>query len=57
VWGDFEPTWDLDDYGAFMSMLMRHMNSIAETLIEQPEAFEPMVSGARLEGQNGRGRR
>jgi hypothetical protein len=43
VWGDFEPTWDsLDDYGAFMSMLMRHMNSIAETLIEEPEAFEPM---------------
>ena len=25
-----------------MSMLMRHMNSIAETLIEEPEAFEPM---------------
>jgi uncharacterized protein len=43
VWGDFEPTWhSLDDYGAFMSMLMRHMNSIAEILIEEPEAFEPM---------------
>ncbi len=43
VWGDFEPTWhSVDDYGAFMSMLMRHMNSIAETLIEEPEAFEPM---------------
>jgi uncharacterized protein len=25
-----------------MSMLMRHMNSIAEILIEEPEAFEPM---------------
>jgi hypothetical protein len=25
-----------------MSMLIRHMNSIAETLIEAPEAFEPM---------------
>jgi uncharacterized protein len=43
VWGDFEPTWrSLEDYGAFMSMLMRHMNSIAEILIEEPEAFEPM---------------
>ncbi len=43
VWGDFEPTWDsLDDYGAFMSMLMRHMNGIAEILIQEPEAFEPM---------------
>jgi uncharacterized protein len=43
VWGDFEPTWhSVDDYGEFMSMLMRHMNSIVETLIEEPEAFEPM---------------
>lgn len=43
VWGDFEPMWrSVDDYGAFMSMLMRHMNSIAEILIEEPEAFEPM---------------
>ena len=43
VWGDFEPTWhSVDDYGAFMSMLMRHMNSIAEILIEEPAAFEPM---------------
>jgi uncharacterized protein len=43
VWGDFEPTWDnLEDYEAFMSMLVRHMNCIAEILIEEPEAFEPM---------------
>jgi uncharacterized protein len=43
VLGDFEPTWhSIDDYGAFTSMLMRHMNSIAEILIEEPEAFEPM---------------
>ena len=47
VWGDFEPTWHrVDDYGAFMSMLMRHMNSIAEILIEEPEAFEPMFWSA-----------
>lgn len=32
----------LNDYGAFMSLLMRHMNSIAEILIEEPKAFEPM---------------
>jgi len=43
VWGDFEPPWEsVDDYGTFISMLTRHMNSIAETLIEEPEAFEPM---------------
>ena len=43
VWGDFEPTWpSVDDLGEVMSMLMRHVNSIAETLIEEPEAFEPM---------------
>ena len=44
VWGDFEPTWhSVDDYGAFMSMLMRHMNSIAETLIDEPEAFSRCI--------------
>ena len=43
IWGDFEPTWDsVDDYGTFMSLLMRHMNGIAGILIQEPEAFEPM---------------
>jgi uncharacterized protein len=52
VWGDFEPTWDsLDDYGACMSLLMRHMNNIAETLIEEPGAFEPMYREHVWEGE------
>jgi uncharacterized protein len=43
VWGDFEPTWHgMGDYTAVMSMLMRHMNGIAETLIAEAGAFEPM---------------
>jgi len=49
VWGDFVPTWHgIDDCTVFMSMLMRHMNGIAESLIAEAEAeaeaeaFEPM---------------
>jgi len=43
VWGDFEPTWEsLEDYEAFVSILMRQMNGIAAMLMEEPEAFAPM---------------
>lgn len=43
VWGDFEPTWNsLRDFEAFMSLLVRYMNSIAAALVEEPETFEPM---------------
>jgi uncharacterized protein len=43
VWGDFEPTWNCaDDFQDSMSLIVRHMNDIAVTLIEAPETFEPM---------------
>jgi uncharacterized protein len=43
VWGDFEPTWNSqDEFQDFMSLIVRHMNDIAITLIEAPEAFEPL---------------
>lgn len=43
VWGDFAPVWDsADDFGAILSLIMRHMNGIAATLMQQPDAFEPM---------------
>ena len=43
VWGDVEPMWDsekaLED---IFTLLMRHMNDIAATLMEQPEDFEAL---------------
>ena len=43
VWGDFPPVWhDEQEFQMVMSLFMRHMNSIAALLMEQPDDFEPM---------------
>lgn len=43
VWGDFEPVWEeMADFQEIFSLLIRHMNSIADLLIQQPEDFEPL---------------
>ena len=51
VWGDFEPTWEsTEDFEDVISLMIRHMNGIAATLMEQPEDFEPMFLERELEG-------
>lgn len=43
IWGDFEPVFEnIEDYQYVMELFMRHMNNIAELLINQPDDFEPM---------------
>jgi len=43
VWGDFEPVWESEkEFENILSLMMRHMNGIATTLMEQPEQFEPI---------------
>ena len=52
VWGDFPPAWkDEKAFEKVMHLLMRHMNSIAALLIEQPEDFEPIFSEDFAEGE------
>lgn len=52
IWGDFEPVWDSQaDFEKVLSMLMRHMNAIAATLLEQPEDFEPIFLEREVEGK------
>ena len=52
VWGDFEPLWEtLEDFEHVMSLMMRHMNGIAATLIEQPEDFEPIFLERKSKGK------
>ena len=52
VWGDFEPVWeDKDDFETILLLMMRHMNGIAATLMEQPENFEPLFLERELEGK------
>ena len=52
VWGDFEPVWEgQKDIEEVMSLMMRHMNSIVDTLMEQPEDFAPIFMESEFEGK------
>jgi uncharacterized protein len=43
IWGDFEPVWESEeDFSEILMLLMRHMNGIVQTLMEDPEDFEPL---------------
>ena len=52
IWGDFEPIWgkgqELED---IFSLMLRHMNGISTTLMEQPEIFEPIFFMREIEGK------
>ena len=50
VWGDFEPEWErATDFETVVSLMIRHMNGIAATLMEQPADFEPLFLENTLE--------
>ncbi|HWR77283.1 MAG TPA: UPF0149 family protein [Thiobacillus sp.] len=52
VWGDFEPEWkSAKEFEAVFALLIRHMNGIAATLMDQPEEFEPLFLERVLEGK------
>ena len=52
VWGDFEPTWEnAKDFEDVLSLMTRHMNGIAATLMEQPADFAPMFLEREVEGK------
>ena len=43
VWGDFEPEWGSDkEFKKIIPLMIRHMNGIVSTLMDQPEDFEPL---------------
>lgn len=51
LWGDYEPEWEnKDDFDAIVTLLMRHMNTIAATLMEAPEEFEPLFMEREADG-------
>jgi uncharacterized protein len=54
VWGDFEPEWDsANEAEQILSLMIRHMNGIAATLMEQPQDFEPMFLESQFKGSTG----
>jgi uncharacterized protein len=52
VWGDFEPEWSREEeFETVLSLMLRHMNSIAATLMVQPQNFEPMFIESVIDDQ------
>jgi uncharacterized protein len=52
VWGDFEPEWENEDeFNAVLGLMQRHLNTIAATLAESPEEFEPLFMEYEEEGE------
>lgn len=52
VWGDYEPVWESEqDFERILTLIMRHMNGIADTLMEQPQDFEPLFLERRVKGK------
>lgn len=52
VWGDFEPEWETaEDATAILTLMIRHMNGIAATLLNDVEDFEPLFMERREEDE------
>jgi len=52
LWGDFEPEWDGEGhYDAVMALLIRHLNTLAATLAEAPQDFEPLFMSEEQDGE------
>jgi len=52
VWGDVEPQWQGEQQvQQVMTLLLRHMNSIAQLLMDQPQDFEPLFDARLVEGK------
>lgn len=43
LWGDYPPKWKSDpEFMDVVSIIIRHMNAIAECLMESPQNYEPL---------------
>lgn len=52
LWGDFAPVWSNEkEFEDIFSMLVRHMNGIVVSLMQEPESFEPLFLEREVEGK------
>lgn len=52
MWGAEEPIWDsASDFQEIFGLIMRHQNSIAMTLLHDPQSFEPMFEESEVDGE------
>lgn len=53
MWGAAEPSWQsTDQFQEIFGLIVRHQNSIAATLLHDPQAFEPMFCEREVEGKS-----
>lgn len=53
LWGDYEADWQSKgEFEEVFTLLVRHLNSIAETLSSHPEDFEPLFYERTVKGRN-----
>ena len=52
VWGEYEPVWESKkELEGIFTLMIRHMNDIAATLMEQPEYFEALFQERVVKGK------
>jgi uncharacterized protein len=52
LWGVEEPVWEsAEELQEIFGLIVRHQNSIAATLLQEPQAFEPMFGEREVEGK------
>ena len=52
IWGELEPKWDaLGDMGDVVTLMIRHMNGIANTLLHYPDDFQPLFFEQKMGDQ------
>lgn len=52
IWGVREPIWEsADHFQEIFGLIVRHQNSIAATLLHDPQAFEPIFHEREVEGR------
>ena len=52
MWGVKAPVWGAaEEFQEIFGLIVRHQNSIAATLLQEPEAFEPMFCEREVKGK------
>lgn len=52
IWGEFEPAWENEaQFDQAMQLIQRHLNTIAATLADAPEEFEPLFMEYEEDGE------
>ncbi len=52
VWGEFAPNWKSEEeFQKVFSLMIRYMNGIAATLMEQPADFDPLFLEREVKGK------